>query len=341
MKHKYLTEKERFFIEISLKSGKNPYNIAKLLGRNPQTIYNEIKRGTIEILNSDLTTSQVYLADVGQRIMNENSHNKGRTLAIGNNQELADRLEGLIRNQKYSPYSALEICKQENLNVNICEKTLYSYIHNQIFVKLSDKDLRYKVSKKKKEDKKKSVALHNQKGTSIEQRPVDVLKRDSFGNWELDTVCGKQGTKHCLFVFTERMSRLELVFKKPSKSIVSCVEVLNQLEYQFKERFPHIFKTITCDNGVEFLSQDLMEQSFLNPLNKRTSVYYCHPYRSTERASNENANKLIRRFIPKGTDIADITDDFISYIQDHINTMPRKLFKGKSSANIVNEMGFI
>lgn len=328
---KYLTERERFFIELSLKEGKKPYKIAHLLGRNPQTIYNEIKRGTIILLNSNLTTRKEYLADVGQRVMQDNSHNKGRSLAIGNNQVLADRLEVLIRDKHYSPYSALEICKKENINVNICEKTLYSYIHKKIFVKLTNKDLRYKIKKKTKTNNNNSVSLNNKKGTSIEKRPKNILSRNSFGHWELDTVCGKQGTKSCLFVFTERKTRYELIFKMPSKSIISCLQVLNNLENKYQHNFNNYFKTITCDNGAEFLQQDLMEQSFIYPNKKRTQIYYCHPYCSSERGSNENANKLIRRFIPKGIDINSFTDNEIYLIQEHINTMPRKLFKGTSS----------
>ena len=63
----------------------------------------------------------------------------------------------------------------------------------------------------------------------------------------------------------------------------------------------------------------------------RTNLYYCHPYASCERGSNENANKLIRRFIPKGVDIKPYSKEFIKHIQDFINDMPRKMFNGLSS----------
>ena len=64
---------------------------------------------------------------------------------------------------------------------------------------------------------------------------------------------------------------------------------------------------------------------------KRTELYYCHPYRSCERGSNENANKLIRRWIPKGANISTYTDDYIKHVQEWINNYPRKLFNGLSS----------
>ncbi len=337
----YLTERERFQIEGYLKIGIKPYRIAKLIGRCCQTVYNEIKRGTIEILNSDLTTRKVYFADVGQRIQNENSHNKGRTLAIGNNIKLADRLEVLIADEKHSPYSALEVCKRENLNVNICRTTLYSYIHKGIFYKLCDKHLPYVKNGKKKQDAEKRVSLNNKNGTSIEVRPKHINKRETYGHWEMDTVCGKQGTTACFFVLTERKSREEIIRKADHKDIENCIRILNELEQEFKDKFGEKFKSITCDNGVEFLAQELMEKSTLNPDAKRTQIYYCHPYRSNERGSNENQNRIIRRFYPKGMDLTNVTPEEVQRVQDHMNNLPRKMFKGKTSLEMAMEWGFV
>ena len=64
---------------------------------------------------------------------------------------------------------------------------------------------------------------------------------------------------------------------------------------------------------------------------KRTKVYYCNPYNACERGSNENANKLIRRWIPKGSHISKFTDKYIQDLQDWINTYPRKIFDYLSS----------
>ena len=69
-----------------------------------------------------------------------------------------------------------------------------------------------------------------------------------------------------------------------------------------------------------------MEKSIYNKVMKRTKVYYCHPYNACERGSNENANKLIRRWIPKGAHISDFTDQYIKDLQEWINNYPRKIF---------------
>ena len=115
------------------------------------------------------------------------------------------------------------------------------------------------------------------------------------------------------------------------------VKKLNQIEREIgSQNFQQIFKTITMDNGVEFLDFAGIEKGCRNKNKKRTKAYYCHPYSSWERGTNENSNKLIRRFIPKGTIIENYTDEEIIYIQNWINNYPRKIFNGKT-ANMIKE----
>jgi len=98
----------------------------------------------------------------------------------------------------------------------------------------------------------------------------------------------------------------------------------------------HVFQSITVDNGSEFADCDSMEKSCLND-GKRTKLFYCHPYSSWERGSNENQNKLIRRWIPKGTPIENFTDEEIARIEAWINDYPRKIFKGRAAADLFEE----
>ena len=86
----------------------------------------------------------------------------------------------------------------------------------------------------------------------------------------------------------------------------------------------------TCDNGCENLDFEGIERSVLAK-QKRTTVYYAHPYSAWERGSNENANKLIRRFIPKGVDIGEFSHERIKMIEHWINNYPRRIFGGMSS----------
>ena len=332
MKNKYLTERERYQIEVLLKQKTPVQEIAKLLNKARSTIYREIKNGTVELLNHDLTTYKVYLADAGQRIQNERSHNKGKDLKIGNDLELVQFIEKMVLEQKYSPVAILAHIQKNNLQfkTQLCFKTIYNYVHSGIFLNITTNSL--PMPRKKMEKKREKRQSRNHIHTSIEERPKEIYDRLTYGHWELDTVESGKGDKTCLFVFTERMTREELIYKANGKNQTCLIKILNQLERKLTAPvFRETFKTITCDNGCEFLDMESMEKSIYNKVMKRTKVYYCHPYNACERGSNENANKLIRRWIPKGSHISEFTDQYIKELQDWMNNYPRKIFNYLSS----------
>ena len=153
----------------------------------------------------------------------------------------------------------------------------------------------------------------------------------------MDTVVGKQGSKSALLVLTERVSRFEIIIKLRDKTQKSIIAALDKLEKEYKDKFSLIFKSITVDNGVEFLDMASLEKSVYKKVSKRTTIYYAHPYCSWERGSNENNNKLIRKFIKKKTDIKNFSNSYIKKIQDWINNYPRKLFNYKSANDIFYE----
>lgn len=337
-KRKDLTESERYQIEILLKEKKSVREIAEILDRHYMTIYREIKRGTVELTDTELRPYLLYCADRGQMIADEQKGWKGRETKISNDLEFVHFMEDMILNKKYSPCAILAYIKINGLKfkTEVCYTTIYNYIHNGIFLNVSDKDMIVK-RKKKKNEKKSKVCTHNIKGRSIEKRPSEVMDRSDIGHWEMDTVIGRRdGGGDCLLVLTERKTRYEIIRKIPSKSQESVIQALDNIESVIGlENFRSIFKTISMDNGVEFLDMAGIEQSFIYNDQLRTTAYYCHPYCSFERGSNENANKLIRRFCKKGEDIKQYTDDYISKVQDWINTYPRKLFGYLCSADML------
>lgn len=320
---KYLTDNEKYIIEhLYNKMHLTQREIAKQLNKHYNTIYNEIKRGTIKLLNSDLTERTIYCADVSIRKYKYNCTAKGAPLKIENDYKFKDFIEKCVK-QHYSFYSANELAKQEDFNTTVCLSTLYNYYHSDIFdIKQTDMPVTH-IRKKKKEKQGKKIYKFGYK--SIEERK-DISKRDDVGHYEMDTVQGKQGTKNCLLVLTERKTREEIIYKLNDKK---CASVWSTLENVW-DSFKYKIKTITCDNGVEFSTNYDFKNKDLEKF-VRTNLYYCHPYASCERGSNENANKLIRRFIPKGVDIKPYSKEFIKHIQDFINDMPRKMFNGLSS----------
>lgn len=190
------------------------------------------------------------------------------------------------------------------------------------------KQMAYIKKRKKKEVIKRLPRV--KEAPSISERPKEILARKDFGHWEMDTVySGKGCSAACLLVLTERKTLHELIYKMPDRTAASTIKILDRIERKLGRRnFRKIFKTITCDNGVEFLDY------YSTVKHNRTELYYCHPYCSSERGSNENQNKLIRRWIPKGDDIGLYNKNDIAAIQEWINTLPRKKFDGQSSSDL-------
>ena len=115
----------------------------------------------------------------------------------------------------------------------------------------------------------------------------------------MDTVVGRQGSKSALLVLTERLSRFEIIMKLKDRTQKSVISALDKLEKEYKDKFSLIFKSITVDNGVEFLDMAGLEKSVYDKLSKRTTIYYAHPYCSWERGSNENNNNLLESLLKR------------------------------------------
>lgn len=319
---------DRIRLETLWNAGHRVIEIADILQVHRSTIYNELKRGQYEHLNSEFIPEIRYSADLAQQKCEENLKVRGTQLKIGNDIKLANYLEEKIVNEDYSPAAVLgELKAQERereFNTTICVTTLYSYIDKGIFLKLTNKDLPVK-KKEKRGYKKVKRQKRAEMGESIEKRPESVDKREEFGHWEMDSVIGKRGkSKNTLLVLTERKTRDEIIFKLKDHTAESVVDALDRLERRWGRMFKQVFKTITVDNGTEFSSCEKMERSVLGE-EKRTKVYYCHPYSSWERGTNEVTNKMIRRKVPKGTDFDHKTDIEIQAIEDWINNYPRKI----------------
>jgi IS30 family transposase len=316
--------------------------------RDRRTIEREIKRGSVVHRRENPYASRnpnikeyldemVYAADAGQRKAEENAANKGRGLKVGSDHKLVRYLEKRIGQDGYSPDAAIGEIKAKGIEfaVTVCTKTVYNMIDRGEFLNLTNSALPVKKdAKKRKYRQTRRVALNNLKGRSIEERPDAATDREEAGHWEMDIVVGSG--KACLLVLTERKDRKELIFKLPSKCQEGVKAVMNSLERKYRTRFRERFKSITMDNGSEFLDCDGLEASCLKPGEKRTVCYYAHPYSAWERGSNENANKLIRRFVPKGTDIGKLTVADVKRIERWINNYPRRMFGYKSANDLYN-----
>lgn len=228
--------------------------------------------------------------------------------------------------------------KEENLtfSVSISHTTLYSYIDKDVFLGVTNKDLPRHGDQKQKYDKALPARLP--KGDSIEDRPEEINRRECFGNWEMDTVLSKKNGSPCrLLMLTERKYRRELSIPIPDGTTESVVKAMDRLERKLGTRlFRKIFHSITVDNGSEFQDCEGIENSCLEE-GKRTHIYYCHPFCPGERGSNEHANGMFRRWFPKGTDFADVTDEQVAQVEHWINGYPRGILGGRSADSLLME----
>lgn len=334
-KQHYMTEHERYKLESYLEAGRGVSWIARKLGFCRQTIYNEMKRGAY--LHTVRWWDEVrYSADKGQQVHKYNQTAKGRPLKIGTDRTYADFLERKMlgvqdngkvdRRKRYSPAAALELARMEGFETSVCVGTLYNYIDKQIFLNLSNKDLWEKGRKKQK--KQKVRRSPHPLLPSIADRPEIVNQRRELGHKEIDLIVGCEGSKAAVLTITDRKGRVELAFRIPDKRAASVRAVFDRLERKLgKRRFQETFRSITTDNGPEFLEYDLLTQSIFG--GKRFEVYYCHSYSAWEKGTNENHNRLMRRFFPKGTDFGKISQREIQEAVDFLNHYPRKILGWK------------
>lgn len=338
-RYAHLKESERYKIEVLLADRKKVAEIAKLLRRNKATIYREIGRGAVARLQYDLSEKITYRAHVGQAEYEKRGRNKERSLKIGRDKDLEEYIRVKLIDERFSPDAIIGGIKASGRKFTgmICTKTLYNYIDKGIFSGISNKDLWQKRNKKRRKYRPVGrMSRTNRICRSIEKRPLAVEKRRDYGHWEGDTLKGPSGAKTSLITLTERKTREEIIIKVARASQEEIKAAFDGLERKYGNRFKSKFKSITFDNGVEFLDWRSLEISILGK-GRRTTIYFAHSFSSWERGTNENHNRMIRRFIPKGTDIADLAESKINGIEDWMNNYPRKILAYKTPKQVAAE----
>lgn len=339
VKYKHFTEKERYKLEGYLEMKIRVKEITKRLNKHQATVYREIKRGQIERIDTHLKEYIVYRANTAQSDYNRKVSNRERSLKIGKDKALEKHIRKRILKDKCSPDAVIGEIRQRGLRFKglICTKTLYSYIDRGILTGISNANLWEKRKQKKKKHKQiQRICLHNKGSRSIEERPEEINQRLEYGHWEGDCIKSRHKKKAGLFTLTERKTREEIIFKIKALNQEAILEAMNKLENKHQQYFKDKFKSITFDNGGEFLDWEGIERSCLNQ-ERRTLTYFAHPYSSWERGTSENQNRMIRRFIPKGTDISTISNKEIKRIEKWMNNYPRKILGYRTANDLVLE----
>ncbi len=328
LKGKHLSYSERCQIMAYKKVHYSNQKIAKILKRAPQTINNEVKRGTIIQMKRQKQGGKIYDyyyhiydTEAGQAAYEKHCLNCGRRPKWVDSDAFVEWADGKMLNEKWSPDVVVRFASKHALfdpAIIPGTTTLYQWIDRGI-MKTKNMDLLEKLSRKPKATSQKKCPNKRILGKSIEERPAVIDTRETFGHWEIDTVVGnKKKTDPVLLTLAERKTRFEVIMKLDGKDAQAVDQAILRLRMRAGREFGNLFKTITSDNGSEF-------SGLHEALQNVVDVYFSHPYTSWERGTSENQHKLIRRFIPKGKPISEVSEAQCLRIQQWMNDYPRKI----------------
>ena len=211
-----------------------------------------------------------------------------------------------------------------NFKTKMCARTIRNNIYTGDIYNIKSTDMIYNKEYKDK-NKEKTVCEKVPPEKSIDYRPEEANTREEYGHWELDCVEGSKDSKKTYMTLLERMTKKYIVVEMKEHTNECIKNAIDSLEEKYGSKFKKIFKSMTTDNGHEFLNYDKIEISKFNENEKRTVVYYADPYSSWQKGMNENCNGILRRFIPKGTDLNKVSSDKLEKILNKINGKPRKI----------------
>lgn len=329
----HLTKNNRITIQ-SLSEQKDKYGkrlfsnsyIADYIGVNKSTISRELKRIKSKInIRTGKIINKPYNAEDAQNDYEFKRAMSKANYILDDFPKLRKYIEDKILIDKWAPdaisgyINSHELYKQDGFT-SISTTTIYRAIHYNL-LKVKKKDTR-RMTKFEKSGKysAKGNLPENKISYSIELRPDDINERKFFGNWELDTVISTtKGTHKCLMTLTERKTRYEIIGILEAKTKEEVIAKFKKIQEFLKNNIKTIIKSITADNGTEFAG-------FLKIIEiTGAKFYFCHPYASCEKGTNEKHNSIIRYFIPKSSLIENYTIDEINNICHWMNNYPRKV----------------
>lgn len=287
--------------------------IAKELNRSKSTISREIKRNS---------TENGYVFDIADEKYIKRQYHKHMMHTLK-----YEEFNNLFIKWYDKYFHGIEVTYQKikqlypKIKIPSCRQ-VFNWINDSRWIIKRNNRLRQYYKKGGKRTSGIFSKFNNKRVMPIWVRPKYIDKRLEYGHWEIDFVIGNKSSGFDnLLTLTERLTRETYITRVKTKNPMKC----NSEIYKLVRSNNLLVKTITCDNGIEFEKIGLLA-NWLD-----IKVYYCEPYASYQRGSNEHANGLIRRLYKKGTNFNLITDEEIKKLQDNINNMPRKIFAWLSS----------
>ena len=315
MSYKHLCPEERHYIEIELKKGTSQNKIAESLGRRQSSISREIGRNTGQ---------RGYRNKQAESLAQERHKNKPKEV------KLTDEIKCIINahiEDDWSPEQVAGRLKNDGV-ISLHHETIYQHI-------LADKkaggELYKHLRHQNKTYRKRYGSAHNRSGipnrVDIDERPEEANNRERIGDWEADTIIGKNH-KGAIVTLDERKSKLRLAFplsgKKAQPVLDATVLMLDPIKT--------FVKTITFDNGKEFTLHEKIAEAL------GCDTYFAKPYSSWERGQNENANGLLRQYFPKAMELIDVTIKDVFRAVHKLNSRPKKCLGYKTPYEAFEEL---
>ena len=316
MRYCQLTEGERYTISGLLRAGLSNKAIARQLGRHAATIGRERRRNATTHDGAYRAEKAQQYAVARRRRSRRGSHYSERQWAF---------VESLVR-RRWSPQQ-ISNRLGERAQLSISTETIYRRMRrDRAAGGIVWKHLRVmpKRGRKRRNSPNTRGRLLGKK--HISQRPEQAQARTEIGHWEGDTVMGSD-QRHCVLTMVERVTGYVQIRKLSART-------KEQATAQMKKaisRQRKLFKTITLDNGTEFHGYEAVERKYKVP------IYFATPYHSWERGTNENTNGLIRQYLPKGTDLKDLTQTECNWIAKELNTRPRKRLDYRTPDEVLSQ----
>jgi IS30 family transposase len=316
MSYHQLTPEERYMLAALRRQGRNQAEIARSLGRHRSTVCREVRR------NSSRADGR-YRAFTAQERANGRRSRSRRNRRFG--EEDFARVEELLCRQ-WSPEQVAGHLRRAGL-LSISHETIYRHVWRD----KKEGGLLHTHLRGARKRRRKRYGSYDSRGKLagkrlIAERPPEVETRQQAGHWEIDTVMGS-GSKDCIVTLVERKTGLLLIGKLADRTTAS----LNRRVIRLIRRDEGAFETVTADNGTEFHDYKGIEAR------TRALFYFARPYHSWERGSNENANGLIRQYLPKGAGMAGLSQQQCNAIARRLNTRPRKRLGFRTPLECFNE----
>lgn len=314
-KGKHFTLEERFKIQFGLEQGKSFAQIAKDVGKDKSVVWKEVQRNSVtqktenpnyKKYEPEFIEKTIYKAENAQLNYLENRRGNYKI----------DRIPGLMKKIDDMLEAKLHpAIIAHKIDGALCHTTIYNCIELGLLK-------RGRVKMRRKGHRKKDRTNKTKLGDSIELRPPEVNTRKTFGHLEGDLVMGKQGTKEVWLTLVERKTRYGFALRLPNKLAATVKAALEEF---LKSR--SWVKSITFDNGSEFANVSQVS----------VPIYFAHPYSAWERGTNENWNRLVRRELPKGRNLALFTDEEFKTGINFINNLPRKILDYETAQEVFSK----